>query len=462
MKRHTKFALVIGVLLATMLLVCACSSDQSPYAGYDEEGYNVSVRFDANGGSFTTNVSVITDVFDISKMETDSDGNVSIPLLAPTKDNRGDSVKPTLEDHFLVGWYAVREDDPDGEGYVYSDQWDFEQDRLTVAASAEHSSAEPVLTLYAVWAPMLQVNVYDLADGSLVDSFTYDPNVESVLTMPHWNEKKGTIDMEDFPKKDGYTFNAAYLDADGTQQITSDTLEHSYQVDRQTGEVTGTEMAIYVDWLEGDWYHIYDVKQFQQNASISGNYEIMADLDFTGTYWPTTFMNNNFSGTINGNGHTFSNIAVEQTQTHNKLYTGLFGNVTADAKISDLTLDNVTFLIQGGSRTAGASFGLLAGAINEDAQIENLQIINSTLQISSDIYYAAGTDYAFGKVCALGYNAEVISAAGIEVEAVNVPAASGALTYKEVVITQINENEFDIEVVTKTVGETPGDTDAAA
>ena len=48
---------------------------------------------------------------------------------------------------------------------------------------------------------------------------------------------------------------------------------------------------------------VYNVEQFLENASVNGNYEIHADLDFAGETWPSSLTYGNFTGSIKGNGH---------------------------------------------------------------------------------------------------------------------------------------------------------------
>ena len=39
----------------TAALMVSCGGSKGPYGGYDDEGYTVSIKYDANGGYFTTN-----------------------------------------------------------------------------------------------------------------------------------------------------------------------------------------------------------------------------------------------------------------------------------------------------------------------------------------------------------------------------------------------------------------------
>ena len=111
-------------------------------------------------------------------------------------------------------------------------------------------------------------------------------------------------------------------------------------------------------------------------------------------------MYGNFSGTIQGNGHTISN--VDLTQTNNsKVNAGLFGYLTETAKLTDLTFENVTFTIKAGTRVMGTNFGLLSGTISGEAVLENVEITNSCLQIDSSCYFGVD-EYAIGLVCGMG------------------------------------------------------------
>lgn len=398
MNHKTKKILMVAVLVVALLFITGCSQELSPYQINDGEDYTVSVKFDANGGFFATNTSVIVDSFNISQLSKDSSGNVNLALLSPDNQVRGiDAYTATNPDHFLAGWYAQRTETADG--FVYSQKWDFEKDRLAVPAG-EYSATEPVLTLYAVWVPMFEIEFYALDSGELLNTYTFNPTTTEEILVPHWDEETGAIEMYDFPARDGYTFNGVYYDAAGTQAVDTPAVVHPGVVDAATGMAQNPSLKLYVDWVEGEWYHIYNAEQFLDNASVSGNYVIHEDLDFEGEIWPTSLMHGNFSGTIEGNGHTMKNITVEQTN-NSKVNTGMFGSLTETAAISDLTFENVTLTIKGGTRVAGSSFGLLAGVVSDNAQLEGVKITNSVLNIDASAYFGT-EDYVIGLVCGMG------------------------------------------------------------
>ena len=456
MKFKLKAALVICLLLGALVFVTGCTPEDNPYKGYDEDNYNITIRFDAGDGLFMDNVSVVLDTFNIGGLPTNANGMVELPLVSPVDPIRGDRnyyANLGKEDCFLVGWYTQRTENPDGEGYIYSGLWDFSSDKLSLNPNGSYTSSDPVLTLYAAWAPKLSVEFVDLATGQS-STISYDPNAGSIV-MPSWDIEEGTLKMGKFPAKKDYTFNGAYYDEGRTQPVDTATLQHTASVDYSNGTVTNPSMKVYVDWKEGNWYRIYTAKQFRDLASPNGNYEIMADLDFEGK-WTTTFMHGKFNGTIIGNGHTFKNITAEQTNNE-KSVSGLFGNLTGTANISDLKFENVTFFMKAGARKQGSSFGLFAGQISEGATISNVQVVDSVLKISSDISYNEKVPYIVGRVCGIGYNPSIMDPSGIRVEAVNAEPSAGDTTYKVVDIEEVDGNQLNVTVRTVPVEQTPSE-----
>lgn len=442
MKFNRKTILAVCLLLVTMIFVCGCTAEKTPYEINDGENYSVSVKYDANGGLFTTSTSVIVDSYNIADLKTNSNGQAEIALISPDNENRNkDAYTAVNNGYFLAGWYAERTESADADGnkvYTYAKKWDFEKDVLTVDAGGTYSSAEPVLTLYAAWVPLFEIEIYSLNTGEYVNSVTFDPSKTSDIMVPQWNEESGTIEMYDFPDYDGYTFNGAYYDEQGSQAVDTEVITHPGVVDYTTGTANNGSMKLYVDWQEGEWYHIYTAEQFVDNASLKGNYVIHADLDFSEEIWPTSLMYGNFTGSIVGNGHSFKNVQLAQTN-NSKVNAGLFGNLTDTAQITDLTFDNVTFTIQAGTRVVGTSYGLLAGTISNTAVLTDVKVVNSTLQIDSGCYFGAD-DYSIGLVCGMG-NTGAVDHSGIQCVAVGDEPDSVVIT--------LNENQVNVEFVSE-------------
>lgn len=436
MKCNVKAIWIACLLLILVLFAAGCSQTETPYQINDAENFTVSVKYDAGDGTFTTNTSVIVDAYNVADLKTNSDGKAQVALVAPESAVRGKNAFTAVNNgYFLAGWYAERtENGTDANGnpqYIYGGKWDFEADRLTVDPNAPHTSAEPVLTLYAAWVPLFEVRFHDLATGETLDSYTFNPvDVEGIL-VPQWDESTGAIEMHAFPKRSGYTYAAAYYDAAGRQAVGADALTHPGTVNEATGTAENPVLDVYVDWMEGEWYHIYNVEQFLDNASVKGSYVLHADLDFAGKIWPTSLMYGTFGGTIEGNGHTISNVSIEQTN-NSKTNAGLFGSLTETAVITDLHLQGVSVTIKSGTRMAGTSYGLLAGTVSDKATFTNVTIADSVLQIDSSAYFGTN-DYVIGLVCGMGNPG--IDDSGIACQAVGADPNSIVITVTDGTVT---------------------------
>lgn len=411
MKKNFKLALVTFMLLATVFLATACSSEPTPYDNNNAAGYTVSIKYDANGGYFATSTSVVVDSYNISGMTPGSNGMVQLGLLAPENSLRGDSdtFTATKNGYFLAGWYTDRTESTDSQGntiYTYGKKWDFSTDVLDVDPNKTYSASEPVLTLYAAWVPMFEINFVTLGTDEVVGTYSFNPNSVGDIQVPQWNMETGAMDMFRFAKKAGYTFNGAYYDAEGTQPIEG-TVNHPGVI-KDNGTAENHSINVYVDWIQGEWYHIYNAEQLKDNASAKGNYILEADLDFTDESWPGIFTTGNFTGTIQGNGHTIKNVTVTQSNT-SSANVGLFGTLQSGAKLENVTFENVTFTIEKGFRSGSARYGLLAGTISEEAVLTDVQIKNSTIAIDSGAYFGSD-DFNIGLICGQGDGSVVDSA----------------------------------------------------
>ena len=415
MKLRIKSILLIALCLVAITFITGCRAEETPYDVNNEDNYTVSVKYDANGGIFTTNTSVIVDSYNVLDMSKNSEGLVEIALLSPDDSHRGNDAFTAINNgYFLAGWYKQCTESKDSEGntcYSYSEKWDFENDVLEIDPDVEYKSEEPCVTLYAAWIPLFKYEFYTAGTDDLVGTYSFDPSAEKELSVPKWDEETGAIEMFKFSEKTGFTFNGAYYDKDMKNPISGETIEHPGYVDETTGTSTDSVLKIYVDWLEGEWYRINTVEQLLDNASVKGCYDIVADLDFEGESWPTAFMTGNFVGEFRGNGHTIKNVEFVYNN-NSKVNAGLFGNLTESSKVSDLTFENINFTIKASMLKVDTGLGLFAGNISSNAQIENVKVLNSTINIDSGCHFGIN-NYFIGLVCGVG-DPGVIDQAEIE------------------------------------------------
>lgn len=381
-----KIILITSVLALVLAAVSfsSCSQWDTPYTGLENEGYNVSVRFDANGGTFASieGDTYVVDVFKYEDAEDTAKGK-ALSLVAPDDEARGNNAYPVSRaGYFLAGWYATRtEAGTDGEGntlYNYSDKWDFGTDKLVLDPDKTYTATENALTLYAKWIPYFTFEIYAKDESGAFVKVTEDKNAVE-LRLPYWDDanKKTKITMNNFPERPGYTFVAAYTDEAMTERVT-DSITGTY--DPLTGVADDLVIELYTEWQVGDWYKIYSVKDFRDNARPSGCFDIKADLDFTDVTWPSSLTTATFTGKILGNGHTFSNITAAQTDGRASTG-GIFGAIAASAVIENVSFENLTYTAKG-STTNGASFGLFTGSVAEGASLTNVSV-SGTLKIDA-------------------------------------------------------------------------------
>ena len=104
---------------------------------------------------------------------------------------------------------------------------------------------------------------------------------------------------------------------------------------------------------------------------------------------------------IDGNGHTISNVNLEQTDVTKQIF-GLFGKLGDTAVIKNLTFSNVTVTIKTGIMLNETYMGLLAGVVSEQAQFENVKILSSQLVIDENAMFLTNVEYAIGQVFGQG------------------------------------------------------------
>ena len=421
MRNKFKSVLITFMLAVTVLFVTACSGEETPYDVNNEMGYNVSVRYNANGGMFTTNTEVIVNSYNISGMATNANGKVELALIQPDDPRRGDNeaFTATKTGYFLFGWYTeCTENGTDSEGnitYTYSGRWDFNSSLLEVDPNGTYSADQPVIDLYACWVPLYEVKYYHYVNNEkiLLGTDTFNPLTDTI-EVPQWSKKTGGMDMNDFPDAPaGYTFDKAYY-ADGTL-VDTELLTLPAKPDEATGTAANRTLEIQVEFMEGEWYHITTAEQLYKGASTTGNYEILADLDFSKQRWPSDFAFGTFTGTINGNGHKISNVTIE-TRDAKATYGGLFGEIAATATIEDITFENVTYKFKTTQDKMNPSYGIFAGKINSGATISNVTLTDGILMIDSDSRITDAV--TIGLVCGTGstegitYDLEKLTADG--------------------------------------------------
>ncbi len=459
------------MLLLLCLTVAACSSN-SNYDQYDKDGYNVTVKYDANGSYFKSAGQLfLSDSYNISGLKTNASGNKEILLVDPESSVRGDGNVHMIErtavpGYSFVGWYTSREavvdekgnvvkDDKNNVIYKYSGKWDFSK-KLEIDPNKDYTASEPVITLYAGWVKNPSVEIYDENETLLGTYEIKNPTLgkNSVITAPYLDLKKGEYNFgtlknayswqERYVSDSGdevytYFFDGLYLDKNMSEKM-PESYTHPFIFDAETAAISNNVLKLYVNYDEqkGDCYRIYSAAQLANNAKPSGNYEIMADIEFTAlTPWPNAFRNNDFSGSISGNGHKISGVNIESTASK---HFGMFKSISSSASIKNVVFDGVNALIDRADRTPGVRYAIVASTIEDGFSFENVEFKNAVLKISASSAIQHSPEYEVGFVCAEGYSDNL----GISLDGFSAEVVEGAADLTTLVIIP-NGNSLELD-----------------
>ena len=241
-------ALLAVIIAGVAFITTKCSKDNSPYEAYGENGYTVSVKYDANGGIFTTNTSTLVDTYNLDKLPTAEDGKKLLTLIDPASSHRGNQAYSAARvGYYLAGWYAERTELTDDSGnvigYTYGTRWDFDSSRYAISASASYNPENPVLTLYAAWVPAFTYEFYSVDDNgsiTLLSEKKTNPVLGDEFTLPSFDAENGTIEI-------GGVLYTVYYDQSCTEtkRIDRETVSHSGSYDPYTATVTDPVMKLY-------------------------------------------------------------------------------------------------------------------------------------------------------------------------------------------------------------------------
>ena len=442
MNKRTKAIIGLGFALCATLALGACATrGDTTIEDHIDRGFNLFIEYDRNGGVVSNRDGVeLIDHFRSSGLDS------GVKLDAPGDANRGVSnasaSRISRDGYRLLGWYRERTDrvendqavDENGElasvsgkpqAYMYSGLWNFATDRVTrdMVETKHDSRGKEYFTfkLYAAWAPEFTYAFYNENEaGEWVQygSCTLPAGSQSIPT-PTWDEEEGELNYGTVPvystEDKQSSLTGMYADPGKTTVIADNLMDnivetsipHSGKDDLTTGTATEVVKKVYTTWRDGVWYRIKTAEQFSKHLTAAGNYDLYADLDFSEVAWNGSLMQ--FSGSINGGGHTVSNINV--TQANSIRAGGVFGAITAEASIRDVTFADVSFTVGNATTSVGGLYGLFAGSIDDKATITGVSV--SGLIYLGDLYPGANfNNFTVGLVC--GNCADInLSAKGI-------------------------------------------------
>ena len=310
---------ILGILLiAVCSLFTGCIGFRSRI---DPEKHKWTVYYHANGGNLSG--------MEVREMHIMDDATLPVP-------NTTNMPKEVRQNYDSLGWYMVTLDE---NGDITTDE-NGEQ----IFGEKVNFLTKRVRSNFAIGVKWQKHVTYTFVPGSvegeaaLPDGFKIsNPTVYSVTSLMTLTEP-----VSDKPKAEGYTLIEYFWDKECTQKVDFDQALTQEQLDDYSlkfEENSEYSIPIYTKWLKGEYTLVYTADEF---AGIVGNkrYYLMNDIDMTNAKKKNQF--GNFTGLIEGNNKTVSNLFVNVEQKRNTWQYGGIWVSMKGAEIRNLTLENVT------------------------------------------------------------------------------------------------------------------------
>lgn len=342
------------IALAFVMALTGCNKS-SAFENMLEQGYNIKVVFDGNGGLFDEETQRYTYVKENS-------------YICEPGENASTISAVSRQGYTCIGWFVAENTDDDGnplkdeEGnaILSNKAWDFNSDIVTQN-----------ITLCAKWEVNYRFSL----------RYVYEDPVTKVLTLDEENVKNEVIKnsyqiKEIFGNEEQMTLkNTTYIGLYKDQECTEEiSTNYTHQLNPNSPDET-----VYVKCYLGKYTLATSASDFERMTSTS-NFILQNDIDFTDVEMRALA---SYSGTIIGNGYAMKNLSINYTDTH-IAYTsfGLFGKLDG-ANLLDVNFENcnVNVTLTASSRNPLIKeLGFFAGSV-KNSTIRNVILKNCGIQL---------------------------------------------------------------------------------
>ncbi len=289
--KHLILVALLVLTLALTLSGCSGGSD-------DLEGKYIAT-FEMNGGTLDISTSNVSTRINYAY-------EPGVHIIDPSSYANYEIVR---QGYRFTGWYKTAE-------CLEADRWDFATDTIDTER----------LTLYAGWIKEI---VYTFSVG-----YT---DGDSTVTLGSYNVSAGAK-FEDYrkyaDKRDGFTANGYYADAECTTPWSFDTAH--------PGGETDTDITVYVDYIEGEW-KLVDSYDKLLDAIGEGNIYLTDNINCGGG--ELSF--GSFNHILEGNGFVISNFKVVQSSSAVYPVCSIFTTLGSGSEVRNVAFDEVTFSLFG-------------------------------------------------------------------------------------------------------------------
>ncbi|MBE7086538.1 MAG: hypothetical protein E7366_05260 [Clostridiales bacterium] len=327
MKRKFKNKLlIILTVLASLFIFGGCTLGETFEEILSTRDLNPYVTYYANGGIFEDKKSEKNIYYKIGS---------GVLNIAETSNTTSGTVKVNRDGYTLLGWYFVELDE---EGKPI-----FEDEEKGLYKLGEPVDFKKTLVkdehwiIAADWQPMTKVNVVlAVEEGKTLPVATEDGEKMfkngDVIGSIEYDTTGNAYDVGEIVevKDKAFTFIKYYADAACTQTV-------SWPL-----KPLDTDDTVYAKYIEGDWTLVSSAKDVRTMFSKTGakeRYWILNDIDCKGSAITSA---TTFAAEVQGNGFTISNFKVIKGEISSGAVVALFGNITATAKLENVTFANVS------------------------------------------------------------------------------------------------------------------------
>lgn len=293
------------------------------------------------------------------------------------KDGTPIALKPGDKDDFKLavvngyefdGWYQAQSYQDNGEPVrgedgrvILGNEWNF---RARVTED---------ITLYASFVVKAKLTVCGIAVGEDGTPFAVtlenQNDLDDLLVAPVGSSfARPSADYT--PVSAGNTFIEYYED----EALTRVFDWENYMLPEEGGKV-------YAKFRVGNWaLNVTTAAQFNSAISANRNISLAENIDFTDVEW---IRNRSYSGIIEGNGHTVSNITCVWNGGAADSFFALFGTLGRGFKATDISFENIdiSFTAQYQPNAGSFTVSAFANSIHSEAVFENFSF-SATLTVA--------------------------------------------------------------------------------
>ncbi len=397
-KRYRLILIAAFALIASVCLIAGCklSINKSFEDFVEESQVKSSVTYILNKGKFTNNSSVYNIYYPANAKP------YEITQSTPAGATIGNARIDSFDGHEFLGWFEAKTNADGVPLYTDGTLFDttLEEGKTVDSLETKYDFSKRLnegdkIYVVARWNELPKITFKLIPDGfstMKVDGKEYKAGDELVS---YYIPSYGFPDMgEKVFAAQGYTFVSFHANADGSDKFTGWPVRIPED---------GKDVEMYVKFMEGDWVLVRTATDFQKLFRSGGNalnYYFMLDDDKTEldcSELKNLAPLSRFRGKIEGNGCTVKNLNLTVNNISNGYVAAVFGELTSDASIKNITFENVTANYSLRRRADTNVFFMFSS--NGGAKIENVAFggqMNVTLGVEARLDKTSESNWIFG------------------------------------------------------------------